>query len=247
MRAIILAAGEGKRLKPYTDNLPKCLVKLKDKPLLQYQLDLLNSFNIKDINVVTGYKQEKIKFKNIKKFYNHDYKTTNMVTTLFCCRELFDGKQDILISYGDIVYNKLALKSILDAKNKINVLIDKEWRRYWEYRMTDPLKDAETLKINEDGNIKEIGKKPKSFDDIEGQYIGVIKVRKDVTKNLLKFYDTLDRNKFYDDNNFKNMYMTSFLQTVIDNFGSVKPVYINNGWLEVDEPSDLNCSKFLKL
>jgi len=246
MRIVILAAGQGTRLRPLTNNKPKCMVELDGKPLIKYQLDLFNKFDIKDINVVTGYLANKIDFDGVQKFYNPKFASTNMVSTLFCASELFDGQDDILISYGDIVYNDSVLNKIIKANSKINVVVDKNWRNYWSARMEDPLRDAETLKVDEKGNIIELGKKPKSYDDIEGQYIGLVKIRKDVVKKVKEFYENLDKTVLYDGKNFQNMYMTSFLQLLSDNQYPLTPVYIENGWIEIDEPTDLNFVEFLK-
>ena len=240
MRVIILAAGQGTRLRPLTDNKPKCMVELYNKPLIKYQLDLFEKFNTKDINVITGYLEEKIDFDGVRKFYNSKFDSTNMVSTLFCASELFDGEDDILISYGDIVYNDNVFNAIHESNEQINVVVDKNWREYWEARMDDPLRDVETLKIDENGSIKELGKKPNSYKDIEGQYIGLIKIRKDVVKQVKDYYQNLDKNILYDGKNYNNMYMTSFLQMISDNIIPLTPVFITSGWIEVDEPSDLN-------
>jgi len=245
MRVIILAAGQGTRLRPLTNDRPKCMVELNGKPLIKHQLDLFEQLNIKDINVITGYLEEKIDFKGVKKYFNPKFDSTNMVSTLFCASELFDGSDDILIAYGDIVYNDTVLENILDSSNEINVVVDKKWKEYWSARMEDPLRDAETLKIDEKGYIKELGKKPKSYDEIEGQYIGLVKIRKDIAPKIKEYYEQLDKNATYDGKDYENMYMTSFLQMIADNIYSLSPVYIQNGWVEIDEPSDLEYSKFL--
>lgn len=247
MRVIILAAGQGTRLRPLTNDRPKCMVELSEKPLIEYQLDLFKQFGIKDINVVTGYLEEKINFENINKFYNPDYASTNMLYTLFCAHELFDGSDDILISYGDIIYNSKVLTKIIDSKEKINVVVDKDWKDYWQARMDNPLEDAETLKIDSNGNIKELGKKATSYDDIEGQYIGLIKLRKDFVVDFKNYYENLDKTLVYDDKDYNNMYMTSFLQLITENIEPLNPVFIHNGWIEVDTPSDLHFSSFLKM
>ena len=239
MRVIILAAGQGKRLRPLTDDIPKCMVKIDNKPLISYQLELFNEFDIKDVNIVTGYLEEKVNYSGIKKYFIPCFDKTNMVNTLFCAGELFDGCDDILISYGDIIYNGSVLETIVNARDKINVVIDKNWKEYWSARMDDPLSDAETLKINENGNIKEIGKKAKNYNEIEGQYIGLIKIRKDVVKVVRRYYEGLDRDVLYEGNGYNNMYMTCFLQMLADNLMPLTPVYIENGWMEVDTPSDL--------
>jgi L-glutamine-phosphate cytidylyltransferase len=246
MRVIILAAGKGTRLRPLTLDRPKCMVELEGRPLLQHQLDLFDKFNIKDVNIVTGYLEEKIQLAKVKKFYNPRFDTTNMVSTLFCADELLDGKDDILVSYGDIIYNSKVLNAIEKSKELLNVVVDQNWRKYWEARMPNPLQDLETLKINRDGYIKELGKKPNSYQDIEGQYIGLLKIRKDAVKQIKHFYYSLDTAGIYDGKIFENMYMTSFLQMISDNIIPLSPVYIKGGWIEVDEPTDLNFAHFLK-
>lgn len=244
MKVIILAAGKGTRLRPLTDTRPKCMVELKGKPLIQYQLETLRRNNIEDINVATGYLEEKIEFENINKYYNPNYASTNMVYTLFCAEEAMFG-DDLLITYGDIIYNDDVLKAVINSKADISVVVDKEWEKYWSARMENPLDDVETLKIGVDGSIKELGKKPKSFDEIEGQYIGMIKIRKELLPALKTFYNALDKSKSYDGKNFENMYMTSFLQLISERLLPLTPVFINNGWIEIDEPSDLEFFKFL--
>ena len=245
MKVIILAAGQGTRLRPLTKSKPKCMVEFNNKPLIEYQLDLFKKFDIKNINIVTGYLKEKINFKGVNKFYNPRFDCTNMLTSLFCASKLFDGKDDILIAYGDIVYNQNVLQSIIKANNQISIVVDKQWKKYWSKRMKNPLEDAETLKIDSNGNIKEIGKKPNSFDEIEAQYIGLIKIRKDMTKKIKYYYENLDKNILYDGKNYDNMYMTSFLQMIGDNIADLTPVYINNGWIEIDCVSDLQYGDFL--
>lgn len=242
MKIIVLAAGQGTRLRPLTDNIPKCMVPLKGKPLIDYQLDLFKSKSIKDITIVGGYLIEKLKSKNVKLINNKAYATTNMVYSLFCAEK--DLSQDIIISYGDIVYSENVLQKLIDSNENISIVVDKNWKEYWQARMEDPLTDAETLKIK-DGNIIELGKKPYSYNDIEGQYIGLVKFSKEIIKKIIQFYNGLDKTIKYDGKSFNNMYMTSFLSLLGENISPLKPVFINNGWMEVDCPEDLNHYNFL--
>ncbi len=242
MKIIVLAAGQGTRLRPLTENIPKCMVPLKGKPLIDYQLELFDSKNINDVTIVGGYLIEKLKNKNVKLINNKFYKTTNMVYSLFCAeKELND---DVIISYGDIIYTDQVLQNLIDSNEKISVVVDENWKVYWKDRMDDPLKDAETLKIK-NGNIIELGKKPYSYNDIEGQYIGLIKFSKEIIKKIIQFYNGLDKTIEYDGKDFNNMYMTSFLSLLGEKISPLKPVFINNGWIEVDCPEDLQHSRFL--
>ena len=247
MKAIILAAGQGTRLRPLTNDKPKCMVELLGKPLIKHQLDVLNSKGIENIYVATGYLEEKIKYSQIKeKFYNPKYNKTNMVVSLFSAAEIMEG-DDLLITYGDIVYDNSVIDKILNDNSEIGVVVDKSWRKYWEARMENPLDDAETLKINNKGDIIELGKKAINLDEIQGQYIGMIKIKKDYISKFINFYEKLDKNGEYDGQNFDNMYMTSLLQKITDELIPIKPIYIDNGWIEIDEPTDLNFTQFLKI
>ena len=245
MKVIILAAGQGTRLRPITNNKPKCMVKLLGKPLIQHQIETLRRNGIDDIHVATGYLEEKIDFEKITKHFNPKYASTNMVYTLFCAEQAMQN-DDLLIAYGDIVFNDDVLKKIINSDSDISVVIDKDWKKYWSARMDNPLEDAETLKIDGKGNIKELGKKPSSFDEIEGQYIGLIKIKESMLSPFKEFYKNLDKEASYEGKDYENMFMTSFLQMIANNLCPLSPVFINNGWMEVDTPSDLEFYDFLK-
>ena len=237
-RAIILAAGQGLRLRPLTDNKPKCLISLHGKTLLERQVQVLKKAGIHDIHVVGGYCVEQIRKAGYNCSSNPQYETTNMVETLFSARPFIEAGGDLIISYGDIVYQDDNLQKVLRCDDEICLMIDLNWRRYWELRFENPLSDAETLTFDSKGYITELGKKPNGFDRIKGQYTGLIKVRADKIKGFVKFYKTLDRKKIYDGKDFSNMYMTSFLQHLIDIGIPVRANLVNNGWLEVDTLQD---------
>ena len=112
MRAVILAAGCGTRLRPLTDNRPKCMVELAGSSLLERQLMVLRAAGIDQITVVTGFRSDKIDADGCHLVHNPDYSVTNMVATLFCAREAFSAEHDLLISYGDIVYEPRVLASV---------------------------------------------------------------------------------------------------------------------------------------
>jgi choline kinase len=241
MKVIILAAGQGSRLRPLTNEIPKCMVNYKNKPIIDYIFDVISTCNLDDISIVGGYKFSKLKGhlknKNIKYYKNEEYLSSNMVHSLFCAKEFFDD--DIIISYSDIIYKEEVFKKLIDSKADFNVVVDSLWKDLWTQRMNNPLDDAETLKIK-DNKIIELGKKTNNYDEIQGQYIGLIKISKKIISKVIEFYEQLPRNIKYDGKDFEQMYLTSFIQLIIDNLSNVTPVYINGGWLEIDTLSDLN-------
>ena len=240
MKLIILAAGQGTRLRPLTDNIPKCMVEFKKKPIIDHILDAASSCNIDNICIVTGYKQDVLKdhlqSKRIIYYSNPNYEKTNMVDTLFRARDYLDG--DIIISYADIVYSDDILQKLINFNEGISVVVDKDWKQLWSLRMNNPLDDAETLKIN-NNRIIELGRKPSGYGEIDAQYIGLIKISKEVISSVINYYDSLPRGQMYDGKDFENMYMTSFLQLIIDNLMDVVPVEIQGGWYEIDSVQDL--------
>ena len=173
MRAIILAAGEGKRLRPYTNDRPKCMVEIEGVSLIDRQIKILKSKGVEEIIIIGGYKSDMLEGKGNKLVTNPRYYETNMVWSLFCAEEFLVG--DVIISYGDIVYSSKIISALVNSNYDISVTIDMNWESYWRDRNEDPLEDAETLKLRTDGTIKEIGQKPNSINDIEGQYMGLMK------------------------------------------------------------------------
>ena len=243
MKVLILAAGEGKRLRPYTNEIPKCMVKLAGYPLLSHQLASIEKCNISidDIALVGGYKMGALEKFNLKKFKNVRYSSTNMVTTLFCAREFMTRDEDLIISYGDIIYEEKVLRAVLDCDDEMCVAADKEWERLWRLRMSNPLDDAETFVMDDDLLIRELGQKPTSFLQVQAQYMGLIKIRGDMVSEFIDIYDRMDKQTDYDGQNFDNMYMTSFIQYLINAGWQVKAKLVKNGWLEVDTVDDLKC------
>ena len=240
VRVIILAAGFGSRLAPLTNNCPKCMVPLLGKTILDRQVKVLRDCGIVDIAIVAGHGAAAVPVDaGYKIFKNNECATTNMVCSLMFARDWILEGGDILISYGDIVYTKDVLSELLSGNADISVCIDKGWRSYWQERMDDPLSDAETMRFGTDGQIIELGRKPFSYDEIEGQYIGLQLWRASKIQEIMALYDSLDRAALYDGRPFKQMFMTSFIQKMIDSGLQVMPSIINHGWLEIDTLDDL--------
>lgn len=237
MRAIILAAGSGQRLRPLTNDRPKCLVPYKGKPILQHLLGTFAQCDISDIVVVGGHRHETLDSFGVRKYINPDYASTNMVHTLFCAEGELQG--DVIISYSDIVYGPRVLRSLIESSEAVSVVVDKNWRALWNQRMADPLQDAETLKLDDTGHIRELGRKPQSYEEIAAQYIGLIKFSRAAIEPIRTFYHSLDRSSHYEGKPFQQMYMTTFIQLIIDRLMPVKAVEISGGWTEIDSPDDL--------
>lgn len=240
--AIILAAGQGTRLRPLTDQTPKCMVEVNDKPMLNWQLDTLQSVGIENIIVVTGYKENKINDPRITKAFNEDYASTNMIYSLFCADEYMKG--NVIITYGDIIYSKEVLKKLIEDERDIVIASDEEWQEYWESRCEDPLSDAESFKKGENGTVQSLGKKAKNVDEIEGQFIGMVKLSPKGVERIKEEYhsckdkDECSSNAWGSGRDLKNAFMTDLMNHFAQN-GELYFNPIHRGWFEVDDPEDL--------
>ena len=242
LKAIILAAAQGNRLKPLTNEKPKCMVELFGKSLIEHQINAYKSCNISDISVVTGFRNDSITISNVRYFRNERYQITNMIESLFCAEKILNG--DVIVSYGDIIFEKNVLKLLIQSDNDISVIIDKNWKDYWSIRSKNPLADLESLKLDSEENILSIGQKVNKLEEIQGQYIGLMKFSEKGVNILKDFYHECKKisekkaNPLNANLPFEKSFMTDLLQGLIKMNYPVHSILIDNGWLEFDTIND---------
>jgi L-glutamine-phosphate cytidylyltransferase len=173
-RAIILAAGRGSRMKHLTDEQPKCLAVLRGKPLLQWQVEALREAGIDEIAIVTGYQRERLQGKGLTELHNPDWAHTNMVSSLACAQDWL-AQGPCIISYSDIFYGPEAVRSLLHSGAELAITYDPNWLQLWARRFDNPLDDAETFQLDAQGRLTEIGQKPEHLDQVQGQYMGLLR------------------------------------------------------------------------
>lgn len=251
MKIIILAAGQGTRLRPLTDDRPKCMVEVNGKSIIERQLDTMHACGIqdKDITIVTGYRSDVLadRFQNtgIHFIKNEAYESTNMVCSLMCAAERMQAEDDVIISYGDIIYEKAVFQKILDAQDDMSVIVDDGWHAYWSKRCENPLDDAETLLFDADSYLLEIGQNTTDIANIQAQYIGLMRFRGNGLRALLALSAEAERRSrqgellWRTDRNYEKMYMTDLLQGLIDEGYRLRAVHIQRGWFEIDDGEDL--------
>lgn len=251
MKVIILAAGQGTRLRPLTDDRPKCMVEIGGRSIIDRQLDTMHNCGLKDedITIIAGYRgdvlQKKFQDTQIDVIINENYENTNMVCSLMCARSLMEAQEDILISYGDIIYNEQVLQKILDEQSQSAVIVDDGWYKYWSERCENPLDDAETLMFDENDYLTEIGQKTDDLNKVQSQYIGLMRFKKDGLKAMLDLAAEAKRRSASGEalwrttRTYEKMYMTDLLQGLIDEGNHLKAVHIRRGWFEVDDCEDL--------
>lgn len=241
MKALILAAGEGQRLRPLTSDRPKCLVELFGRPLLAWQLEALAACGITDVALAAGHAAAALAPYGLPMFQNDRYRETNMVESLFAAWPFAAGGSDVLVVYGDIVTEPRIIAAVAASTAPVAVAVDEGWQALWSLRFGNPLTDAETLRLGPEDRIIDVGKRPRSLAEIEGQYMGLFKISAAAVPVVKAFYDRLDRGALYDGQPFERMYMTSFLQAIAEHLMPVRAVRVRHGWLELDRLEDVAC------
>ena len=242
MNVIILAAGKGERLRPLTNDKPKCMVELFGKSILEWQIEKFQKLGIIDITIITGYKSESINFPELNLIKNKKFDSTNMVETLFCARGKLSSST--IVSYGDIIFQDDVLKKIIESDEDFSVVVDKNWLEFWKIRNENPLDDAESLMINSKNYLTSIGQKVENINEIQGQYIGLMKFQNNGIIGLKSFYDKSKKlsssgiNPLNKKLKFENSFMTDLLHSMILEGYNLKSIDVQNGWLEIDTISD---------
>lgn len=116
MKAIILAAGQGKRLGALTENLPKCLLPLDGETFLEFQLNLLRHCGIGDIAVVTGFCQDQVRAcggSGLTYYHNEEFETTNSLYSFMLAAD--HAAQGCVVLNSDVVFPADLLRELVDS------------------------------------------------------------------------------------------------------------------------------------
>lgn len=174
MKALILAAGRGSRMLHLTEDRPKGLVELLGKPLLDRQVAALRTAGFDEIGAVSGYRAEALEGRGLTLFHNSRWAKTNMVASLACAADWLQGGP-VVVSYSDIFYRPEAPAALCSAAADLAITFDPHWLGLWGRRFADPLSDAETFRRGPDGRLLEIGAKPTAPEQVNGQYMGLLR------------------------------------------------------------------------
>jgi len=242
MKGLILAAGKGQRIfKKIKKN--KCLIRVSKITLIQKIINNFKSNYIKDIIVLTGFKKEKIKNhlkkEKIKFLNNPNFASTEMLQTMIM--GLRKINEDLIISYSDIIYDDRIISKLLNFNNKdkdILLPVLTNWKKIWKIKKKGFINDAETLLMDSDNKISEIGNKIKDIKKVKSQYMGIILIPKEKIKKILKLYYSLK---------FKKIHLSTFLNILIKNKIIIRGLKTRHHWYEFDDMEDMkNYSAFYK-
>ena len=241
MKAIILAAGQGTRLKKYTENLPKGMLEFGGKTIIERQIELYRRCGVADIIVVTGYASDKITYEGVRYYHNKDFAVTNMVESMLCARGEFDS--DVIVSYSDILFSEEMLKAMLDAAGDFAVAVDTNWQAYWQKRYGRVDFDTESLTMDGAGCITSLGLENPPLAEIDARYVGLLKFSRAGLAKILALWDRdydeyLEKPWQQSGKHIRQAYMTDLLNALIGEGEAVQAVKFTGGWIEFDTNED---------
>ena len=243
MRPILIGAGRGSRLGAKTDEIPKTLVPVMGRPMLEWILDALGEagFARKDVVFVCGYKADvlKARYPELTYVHNTDWENNNILASLLYAREHMSG--GFVSSYTDIVYRGAAARDVLASPHDKVLVSDTDWRRRYRDRSQHPESDGEKLRA-EGGRITELSRRiaPAAA---SGEFIGVTKFSADGARELVEAFDQakgLHAGKAWrEGRTFERAYLIDLFQDMLERGSQFHCVDTHGGYMELDTLEDL--------
>ena len=247
MKVIIIAAGSSTRLAKETSGVPKGLLKISGKSIIEIQLDLFQKNQLFDITIIIGQDKQKFDLKNLNYIQDHEFQNHDVLGSLMTDKSIIND--DILTSYSDIIFDEKILKSMIEFTGDIGLAVDLDWEKNYVNRDQHPKSEAENVLIN--GNeILEIRKNILECKKNEkiGECLGLMKLSRKGSKMFLDKYSELEvshQGKFHNSPSLEKALVSDMLQELIDSEINVEPIYVSGKWCEIDTPQDLEIARKL--
>ncbi|ABX12055.1 NTP transferase domain-containing protein [Nitrosopumilus maritimus] len=240
MKVIIIAAGKGQRISKEFKEIPKSLIPVNGKTILERQIKAFESNNISEIIVISG-KHNQFDNKGMKIVKDFENEKHDILGSLMVAKNFLQG--EVIILYSDIIFDENIIHQILNTTKDIAIAIDLDWKKSYEGRTEHPFSEAENVLLDKKNNIVEIKKNIQSTSNIVGEFLGIIKMSEHGTKVFLEKIDYLQKNhtgKFHNAVSLEKGYLTDMIQELINNSIQVSPIFISGKWCEIDTKQDLN-------
>ncbi|MBW1769513.1 MAG: phosphocholine cytidylyltransferase family protein [Deltaproteobacteria bacterium] len=226
MQAVVLCAGKGRRLYPLTKDMPKSLLSLGEKTILEHIIENLYAAGIDKIFLVTGYNRELIedlmknrKYSDIHFIVNEKFASTNTAFSLNLALREIDS--DFILINGDVVFDKDILLDLISHPEENCVVVDK----------TVNLNEEEVKVIALNGHIRRIGKELDPGDCL-GEAIGMNKISRGLIHKLSQVFDDLENKS-----EFHHFFEKGF-DRVCENNGRFGILLTDKAWIEIDTMED---------
>ena len=255
-RAILIAAGRGKRLGPHTEDIPKCMVQVGARPILGWVWQAFRAAGIEELIVIRGYRGDVLEtfarqlVPEVRFVDNRAWQTNNVLLSLACARAYLD--RPCLISYSDILFTPAVAQAAAASDAEIALVIDREFRAIYQGRTEHPLDEGEVSDLMPDGSVARVGKRALPPSEAVGEFIGLTKLGErgvaTVARTLdalARHYDGREHEPFQRAAAYRNAYLTDLWQELIDRGIRIDPVFITGSWREIDTGQDLYRARHL--
>ena len=233
--AVVLAASKGDFGDLVADR-PKAMLPIRGKPILSWHAEAFRRQGIRHIAVVRGYCREAVDLPDIRYFDNDAYATTGEVASLYAARDYLEG--EIVIAYGDIIFDDFILRNLLSQTADINIAVDGGWKLR---KRTDARRDLVVTEGEHDPlemgwcRLRQIGQDA-PVDDATGEWIGLLYLRAAGTDRLVKLLDELAEEGGTE---FLSGDLSYLFRSLVDAGEIVNVVHTFGHWYDLDDRKDL--------
>jgi L-glutamine-phosphate cytidylyltransferase len=255
-RAILIAAGRGKRLGAHTEEIPKCMVEVGKRPILGWVWEAFRAAGIEELVIIRGYRGDVLErfartlVPKVTFVDNTEWETNNILLSLACARAYLD--RPCLLSYSDIIFTPAVARAAVESPAEIGLVVDRDFRSIYVGRTEHPLEEGEVTDLMPDGSVARVGKRALPPDEAIGEYIGLTRlgergVRTVATTldGLAKQFEGRQQTPFQRAATYRNAYLTDLWQYLIDGGIDIDPVLVDGQWREIDTGQDLERARAL--
>jgi choline kinase len=255
-RAILIAAGRGKRLGAHTEEIPKCMVEVAGRPILAWVWQALERAGVRELVVIRGYRGDVLE-KFVRDLVpravfvdNPAWETNNVLLSLACARAHLD--RPTYLTYSDILFTPAVAAAAAASTAEIGLVIDREFRTIYDGRTEHPLDEGEVADLMPDGSVARVGKRALPPADAIGEFIGLSRLgprgvalaASALDRLAARYAGDLDA-PFQRAARYRNAYLTDLWQELIDHGVRIDPILIDGQWREIDTGQDLDRARQL--
>lgn len=240
---IIPAAGRD----PYFKNIPKSLINIGGKSILEHQLEIIRKVGLRNIVLVRGYAGNEFKRKDVTYYDNQEFDNKSSLHSLFCAKDVMD--EGFILVFSDILFNEGIFKALVDSNGDIVLLVDNSYRyhkhdidkkldlvlskkkRSSYYRTLQPSAMIDVMGIGKDTNKN----------DADYEFIGMAYFSKKGADILKKVYEDCKekvKGEFHEAESFNKAAITDIIQEIIDRGFTVNALEVYKGWMEIHNKKD---------
>tara|TARA_B100000029_G_scaffold512431_1_gene609083 strand:- start:1081 stop:1818 length:738 start_codon:yes stop_codon:yes gene_type:complete len=237
MKILILAAGSGTRLGKQTEKLPKSLIKINKKTILERQLEIFKKSKIDDITIIAGPNKEKFLDFGLEIWDDTEYMKHEQLGSLISINKIF--QDDVVVIFSDIIFDERIFQKIIQIQCDFGIALDKNWEEKYNGRTEHPISQADLVEV-QNGKIKKI--KKNLLVDNAFEFIGIMKFSSFGWRVLIELCKKLKEShegNFHSAKKFSDSYITDIIQELIELDYNVKPIFVNGNWLEIDTLQDV--------